>query len=256
MPLENNKVEAYNGELMKWFKNFKTQYPSYSYPKNLEGSYAELYGGEIEKFYKTTLEIPPTTPFTFSITYSGKVSGSNTVNPNILKAGNFTSLPANNITTAYTEFSSTGYGKCNILDNDPAISTTTNTNEMCQHHFSFNIVEELTRRVPNIFTGLTTLPQKVAKAKTAINKITCNWHGLARLNTVYTANLKTYTDSWYSVGTHTSSTIARIQNVDITDNGILADGFIYYLAHNNTDGTTNVKELRTDYIELIIEGSA
>lgn len=190
--------------------------------------------------------------------FSGKVSGSTVENPNVSKVGNSLTLQ-NPISTGFLEPGPTTYDKLKALDNNLATTSTTVINSYAEHIFSFNIIEILQRKYGiEIFGSATTLADKVAKAKTIITNITCNWNGYGS----NPSGTKAYLDVWndkngtwdgYPIS-HLYGSVKKLTKTYTTTAYALIDsnGFVHYIVYAEPSDGTVPSIINTDYVSLDI----
>lgn len=194
--------------------------------------------------------------------YAGKVTGSTVKNPNISRMGNSASLQ-NPITTGFLENGQISYDKIKTSDNNLATTSTAVANSYAEHIFSFNIIEILTRKYGvEIFDGATTLTEKIAKAKTIISDITCNWWGYGSGPLGNKAYFRLWNNNaWetYLIQSTTKNTVSKLSIKNISShtgtllvNSIDSNGFAHFLAYADPSDGTIASVINTDYVSLNI----
>ncbi|MGN8233246.1 hypothetical protein ACTHAL_001474 [Priestia flexa] len=186
--------------------------------------------------------------------FEGKTSGITIENPHIAKwlnTGSTTLVPPNNGGFQENDAHLTGIKS---LDGAPSTwGSRPNVGEIAQHLFSFNLIEEVERKIGKIPSN--SLADKVLWLKNNLSKITFNWHGGGNSAGGDKATLNRWepiNSSWISVTNTTTSTIAKLSAVPNLG-AIDSNGFVHFLANAEaSDGITR-SLVRTDYVELTIE---
>jgi hypothetical protein len=183
--------------------------------------------------------------------FSGKVSGSNTENPNIGRYGNTTAL---NAPTSYSEDSYI-YQYINILDNSCKSQATSTSGQMAQQLFGFNVIEILERKFGKLPCAQD-LPSKIAWAKANISKLTANWWGYAisTNNKAYLSRWMTTNNTWSgSPSINASGNIALASlTPGSTSDLIDSTGFAYFIAYTDASNGTTASTIYTDYVNIEI----
>lgn len=186
--------------------------------------------------------------------FEGKVSGSTIENPNIFKVKNGSAIAKPNEFTA--EGSAIDYPKIVSLDGiSYNISATTNGSQ-AQNLFSFNVVEEIERKLGRIPRN--SITDKIAWCKENIVKLTCNWYGYGSSVGGNKANLSMWviTNNGWSTppASHTFSSVSlnKIYTFSISDK-IDLNGFVHCIAYAEPSDGTTMSTIVSDYVELEIE---
>ena len=192
-------------------------------------------------------------------TFEGKVAGSIVENPHGFYTGSGSTHISTNAGIERGEFVVAGSG-IGVLDNKTVGTSQASQGIMSQHRFSFNIIEEIQRKI-GLIPG-NAISDKIQWLKENVSKMTANWYGLGSNVDGNKANFKYSTNGtdWVlNPKTHTSSSISLLtwyfdfvaypQLKSVID----TNGFTHYLAYSEaSDGVVN-STINTDYIELIIE---
>lgn len=211
-------------------------------------------------------QTPKSTIKAFTINYDGKIADSVKENPNIAKGNSgYTTLTSPSVFNG--SFSTNNYSQIAKLDSINATVTSTVSGQIPQQLFSFNVVEEIERRIGSIGA---TIAEKIANAKAMLSKITCNWHGFGSCPSGNKAMFLRWsvnnagdgsTGIWseYDKGlVLTTNTVSRVYRdwykVDI-DNGNVIDknGFAHYLAYTDASDGNTASVINTDYVSLTLE---
>lgn len=200
--------------------------------------------------------------------FKNKVSGSTIENPNKAKRSDSTNTAGLWSTLEppssgkLLEFGGAFYNNLNSIDGNYAITANNSNTNIAQELFSFNIIEILTRKYGvEIFGGATTLAEKVAKAKTIITNITCNWNGYGSSP----SGTKAYLDVWNAKNgtwdgypiSHLYGSVKKLTKTYTTTAYVLIDsnGFVHYIAYADPSNGTTQSVINTDYINLDITAS-
>lgn len=194
--------------------------------------------------------------------FSGKVSGSTTANPHIVKRKSGTASSTLLAPTGFdVEFSdgvgSVGYGSIQSLDNTLSNPTYPNAGGIAQVLFSFNLIEHVQRTYGTI-PGATTA-DKVAWLKNNLSKLTFNWFGFGSSVGGNKATVSVWSKSsstWTAPVAHNNSTSNKLSipiGVTQVTSGFDTDGIIHFLAYADASDGTTASVINTDYVELIVE---
>jgi hypothetical protein len=192
--------------------------------------------------------------------FVGKVSGSVTENPHVMKrtANSTLSVPS-----GFTiEPDNSNYGRISTLDSLTYVTSANGSGAIAQHLISFNIIEQIERKLGRIPAD--TVAGKVQWIKDNVNKLTANWHGWGSSVGGNKANFALWSQSagtWSNPVTHSNSSVTKSSYVaevtgssarNITNN-VDSNGFIHFLAYAEPSDGTAASQLNTDFIELEIE---
>jgi hypothetical protein len=191
--------------------------------------------------------------------FSGKVSGSVVENPHKSSAkSEITLTPPSGFSYEPTQAL---YDRVKNIDGALYYQVSNSENgKMTQQLFSFNIIEQIERKMGRIPSD--TLAGKVQWVKDNVAKLTTTWHGFGLSVGGNRASLSTWatsTNAWLLTGspfiTNTSSTVGKLTVADSSNvpNRITSDGFVHYLAFAEPSDGTTPSVLNTDFIELEIE---
>lgn len=183
--------------------------------------------------------------------FVGKLNNDLVGSPNIAKLRtNVDFIAPNSIST---EFTQNRYADISTLNNTSTPVTTSVAGQMSQALFSFNIIEEIERKIGYIPSS--TLADKVKWVKDNISKLTFSWHGFGSSAEGYKATVTAWENTkWYGVWYTTSSSVKHIQaSPSDSISKIGADGFVHFLAYAEPSDGTIASVVNTDYVELAIE---
>jgi hypothetical protein len=191
--------------------------------------------------------------------FVGKVSGSVAENAHIVKYRTTSTLDAPS--SFVTEFSNANYSNISTLNGTSQPTNGTSNGNIAQHLASFNIIEQIERKLGRIPSD--TVAGKVQWIKDNVQRFKANWYGwgssvggngasFVRWNT----SLNSGVGGWNTtINTNTSGSPSLISYETIgVANLIDSNGIAHYLAYTTqpSDGTTP-SQLNTDFIELEIE---
>ena len=232
----------YSLELFNMFLKLKQNNPAITTTYGIEPSLADVYSGNLLQFYK---KYSPNN-------FEGELVGDNKAHSAKKRYKATLEIPSGFI----TEFIQSEYNAIRSLDGSSVNSSTVVSTQLAQQLFSFNVLDMLEKQYgETIWAGAVTLVDKVAKAKTLIKKINCNWFGFGSSPTGNRANLKIWDGTtWSGTGFHILSTVAKIEYPALTPSAwIQSDGFVHILANAETSNGTIASAISTDYIEIILE---
>jgi hypothetical protein len=187
-------------------------------------------------------------------TFEGKKSGSNVENPHTMKSANDLTLRTPS-QFAY-EHPTTGegsYEQLKKLDGAVLGSGYGTTNEqIAQQLFSFNIVEEVERKLGKI--PKSPLADKVQWCKDNVAKLTVNWYGYGSSPTGNKATFRLWDGSVWTSGTsHYGNSVAKLTLNTVYLSVVDTNGNIHWLANASASDGITASTINTDYIELEIE---
>ncbi|MBU3569286.1 hypothetical protein IUK39_03720 [Priestia aryabhattai] len=186
--------------------------------------------------------------------FEGKVAGSTVENPHIYKATSTSVLTAPSAFGS-SDVAQTNYDKANSLNATVTSVGASNAASMPQALFSFNLIEEVERKIGKIPGS--TVADKVTWLKSNLNKITCNWHGYGSSVSGNKATFSAWAGSWLWNLTQTTGSVAMkkiaIGASDTISNYIQSDGFVHFLAYADASDGVTASTINTDYVELDIE---
>lgn len=191
--------------------------------------------------------------------FAGKVSGSVTENPSIIKGLSFESNTLQPPSGTWSELISTSaYVVLSKLDGSLFKDGHTNNGNVVQNLFSFNVVEILERKYPGIFNDCLNLADKVDKSKKVLGRITANWYGFGS----GPGGSKSYFRAWWNsanqwsgspsnnTGSVSKLSISLISDIPLF---ITNDGFVHYIAYTDPSDGVSYSTINTDYINLELE---
>jgi hypothetical protein len=241
--LEGNKNYVLSG------KNFKIR---------AEGREGTLING-VAKFTKSASLIT-------KADFVGKVSGSVAENANVGKrsTGGVTTNWNTLQTPSYPNFvelAANEYTAINSLNSSVNVNANSNNGGYAQQLFSFNIIEQIERKLGRIPSD--TVAGKVAWIKENVQRLTANWHGWGSSVggngvsfTRWLFGSSKWDDSIPGTVSHTSGIVSKlaINSVSALIQMVDVNGLVHFLAHTTqpSDGTTP-SQLNTDFIELECE---
>lgn len=217
----------------------------------MEFSIASRYNGDFDVMNKVVNSID-----TFNlkpVNFTGKITTSVVECPHIFWTKLNQTALANPSTMADT-ISQVAIDLVKTLNGSVDTRSTTTNLGYGQHLFSFNIIEELDRRLGSwIWKDCLTFADKVAKARTIITNTLCNWHGFGSgpNGNKATACVWLSSQSWASGVTHTSGTVTKLA-FNINSPHIQNDGFIHCIAYTDPSNGTVASSISTDYVELVL----
>ncbi|MEI2392222.1 hypothetical protein V8V55_20675 [Priestia megaterium] len=191
--------------------------------------------------------------------FEGKISGSTFENPHIAKGNHLsgqTALLAPN-SSAWGELLT---GLPSIKSLDGLLNTITNTvsGSLSQQLFSFNLIEEVERKVGKI-PG-TTAADKTTWLKNNLNRLTFNWYGFGSSAGGNRGSLKSFiTSSWIGSPFNNASSPTKTtlnlepQKYSGDKDAIDTNGFVHFLAYAEASDGVTASTINTDYVDLEIE---
>jgi hypothetical protein len=190
--------------------------------------------------------------------FEGKVAGSTVENPHVVKWNTANQLLAPN--ASWNELTNTAgptdYGRLKTIDGvNVNIANSVNGN-MSQTLVSFNLIEEIERKVGKIPANDTA--GKVAWLKNNIAKLTYNgWH-YGQSPSGYKASILMWivdSNQWSSTPvTHTNPSVTKISLVATTlTDKIDSNGFVHFIAYAEPSDGVTASAIYTDRTELEIE---
>jgi hypothetical protein len=197
-------------------------------------------------------------PTTDTANFVGKVSGSTAENPHIAKRNHtgvttvFNTLVTPTDTNVL-EMSTAEVGYLNTLDGVKMSIGNINNGGIAQHLFSFNIIEEIERKLGRI--PKTTLADKIQWVRDNVTRVDFNWYGYGSGPNGNKATIAFWDgSSWYlNWATNSNGTVTRTSaSVVLSNNRIDSNGFAHFIAYADpSDGVTS-SIILTDYVELVI----
>lgn len=185
--------------------------------------------------------------------FEGKVSGSMVENPHVSKQGHDSVLKSPSTLSFEAQWN---YDQMRSVNNVSNNQISTINGNMAQNIFSFNLIEEVERKLGKIPND--TLEGKVLWLKNNVNRVNCNWWGFGHSPTGNKATLAIWEDenSLYApaVATHTKSTVDKLVYFDGNiSNNIDSKGLIHFLVYAEASDGVKASVINTDYVELEIE---
>jgi len=190
--------------------------------------------------------------------FEGKVSGSVVENPHTIKYLSTSITNATNLLTPTGNWSGetvSGYSGVSRLDGNTYLGSNGNNGVISQQLSSFNLIEEIERKVGRIPGS--TVTEKVSWLKNNLGKLTCNWHGNGSSVGGNKANLVRWdavAGAWTTPPlSHTSASISKLTLTPTISTAIDANGFVHFLAYAEASDGVTASTINTDYVELDIE---
>lgn len=195
----------------------------------------------------------------YLIDLKGKVSGNIASNPHFVgRLGGFSDLqsPTNPSWVELTnDNSATGYVRVMNLDANLMSASTDSSGNRHQAIIRWNLVEQVKRDYPNLFTtvGATTLAQQVAFLKANITRFKPSvWgYGSSPTGNKLTLGIWNESDAKWDVITYNSSNV--VTNLTMAANSLFylnSDGFIYTLVYAEPSDGTTPSVVNVDYTSL------
>jgi len=192
---------------------------------------------------------------TFTADFSGKVSGGTTENPHVALHGATVDLPLP--TVSYSE-SQTSYENMQLLDGKLAQYYYNGDKFIARQLFKWNLVEDIERRVPGIFSllGASTLSEKTVIARKMVKLLNPKIWGYGKGPSGNRLDFKAWTGSAWSTSSPTNST-ESINSMghhwtlpEVIAWAIQNDGMVYMLAHAEASDGTTPSTVNVDYASL------
>jgi len=184
--------------------------------------------------------------------FAGKVQGSVTANPNVMKNTSSASLVS---PTTLSEVSTQAYyDAITALDGNTANTQTTVNGEIPQHIFAFDLI----RIVEDKFGEIPSL-NKVQWLKDNLKAITFKWWGHGSSASGNKANVRWWdgsTSAWQGSSFNASSTATLVTIILLkpnTDKNIDAGGFAHFIAYTDASDGVTASAINTDYAMLEVE---
>lgn len=193
--------------------------------------------------------------------FEGKVAGSTLENPHSVGRST-TNQNLTALVNPDTVMSEPTYSNIAALDGVTDFSATLGNGYIAQHRFSFNLIEEIERKLGRI--PRTTLADKVQWCKENINYLAVRWYGYGNSPVGNKSYLKLWQPSasnYYGTGTtHTNGAVTVLTGSVQKDTGTLRvsdiidpNGLITALAHADASDNIAPSTIYTDYVSLEIE---
>jgi len=189
--------------------------------------------------------------------FVGKVSGSTTANPHIIRRNSGSSLYSPSTLVPLADDNQNAYNFVSSLDSTMLLQNTSSASSQAQTLFSFNLIEHIQRTYGTI-PGATTA-DKVAWLKSNLSKLTFNWFGFGSSPAGNKATVSVWSNTsnaWVVAGTTFLGTPQKVSNIvsNIPSTSTIgADGFIHHLAYAEASDGTTASVINTDYVELNVE---
>ena len=186
--------------------------------------------------------------------FVGKVSGSTTANPHVVKVGYANALVDPN-GFSY-ELLDADYKAIYSIGGAPQTTGSSQTNgTYALSLFSFNLIEHV-QRTYGAIPGATTA-DKVAWLKSNLSKLTFNWWGFGSSPAGNKATIQRWrstSSAWVSQISNNTSTSSKLSMAPTISDGTIDDsGFVHFLAYADASDGTTASVINTDYVELQIE---
>lgn len=221
----------------------------------VDGSYSTQITG-VAKFTKTI-------PTTQKANYSNKVAASIVENPHFVKNVGGSTVIQPPGAGGWIEVSQASYDLMKTLD--AGVSNTNNavSGTISQRLFSFNIIEEVERRVGRI--PKLTLAEKVQWCKDNLSSLVLNWHGYGSSVGGNGASVdwwRASNSTWGgSPSNHANGSVSKLsKTLDSAAgnivNSIDSNGFVHMVAYTAASDGVTPSNLSTDFAELEITFAA
>lgn len=186
--------------------------------------------------------------------FEGKVAGSTVENPHVYKATSTSVLTAPSAFVS-SDVTQTNYDKANSLNATVTSVGASNAGLIPQALFSFNLIEEVERKIGKIPGS--TVADKVTWLKNNINKLTLNWYGYGSSPTGNKASIaicRPSDSTWVDTVSHTANSVSKLYIIHTVPSGrINDDGFVHMLAYADPSDGVTASTINTDYAELQFE---
>jgi hypothetical protein len=182
--------------------------------------------------------------------FEGKVSGSTVENPHVMKRIATPSLSAPSIFTV--EPDNSNYGAVSSLNVSSYTTSTNGLNQIAQHLFSFDLIQEVERNIGRIPKA--TVAEKVQWLKDNVLNLVFEWTGFGSSVGGNKATVNYWVGTWGSsplINIASSPSKISLLRVDIASL-VQSDGFVHYLAYAEPSDGTTASTINTDYISLDI----
>jgi hypothetical protein len=192
----------------------------------------------------TTADLTNTSDFT------GKVSGSTVVNPNLFKRNQGSALLSPSAFT--TENDQSMYDNVATLNGVTHSYSSSVSGNIVQQLFSFNLIRIIEDKYGTI-PGATDTASKILWLKNNLSKIVCNWWGYGSSASGNLANLAVINSdltTWGTPATNTAATPTQISFNITTFYRIDANGFLHFLAYSPASDGVTASTIFTDYVRL------
>jgi tail protein len=212
-------------------ESFQAVDPLFYFPFTMEGESSQITGGFVDK-----------------------ITGSVVENPNKFRYRQATALAAN-VTDFTTEVSQSHYDAVEAAGGTTSTYGTTTSGNIPQMLWSFDILQLLERRYGiSVWQGVTTLSEKVARAKKLVTYLKWTYTGYATNsagNSITLQSWRSDTNVFYGAANFTNST-ATLHNItnSIPANNIDSSGFVHMMAYTTASNGTVASNLISDYVSL------
>lgn len=189
--------------------------------------------------------------------FEGKVPGSVVECPHTSKVSvtsATTILSPNNFSIELFATGNQGYDRITKLDNSSLGYQTLFNGGISQQLLSFNLIEEVERKVGKIPGSM--VSDKVAWLKNNLNKLTCNWYGYGSSVGGNKANVSWWnvsTNVWSSPLTYTNAAVGKFVRDTKVGEAIDTNGLVHFLAYAEASDGVTASIINTDYVDLDIE---
>lgn len=223
-----------------------------------EGTQQQHFVANVQGITNPTIEVKriKDVPTTIQANFEGKVIGSIVENPHIMRHLGKSTLAS---PSEFTDESGIVYENIQKLDTNTQSKSDNVEGNMAQQLFSFNVIEEVERKIGRI--PKQSVADKIKWLNTNIDVLSFNWYGYGRYSPgatkasfgVWEAKTSTY----IGLQTHSNYTpdkLSFITSIDI-ENLIDSNGFAHILTYGDPAGATLSYRsyIYTDYVELKIQ---
>lgn len=212
-------------------ESFQAVDPLFYFPFTMQGESAAVYG-----------------------TFVNKISNSAIENPNKFRYRQAIAL-ATNVTDFTTEVSQSHYDAVEAVGGTTSTWGTTTSGNIPQELFSFDVVQILERQYgTSVWQGVTTLSEKVTRAKKLVKYMKWTYTGYATNSTGNSITLMSWrsdTNAFYGANNYTNAAITQHYLTNsIPANNIDASGFVHMLAYTSASNGTIASNLITDFVNI------
>lgn len=212
-------------------ESFQAVDPLFIFPFTMQGESFELYG-----------------------TYVDKLTGSILENPNKIRYRQATTI-GSALTDFTTEVTQTHYDAVEAVGGTTSTYGTTTSGNIPQMMFSFDVLQLLERQYGvTVWQGITTLSEKVARAKKLITRIRYDYRGYATNSagtSITLARWKSDDNTWYGNWVYNNTVVTQHLITSATPtNNIDANGFCHLLAYTAASNGTVASNLIHDFVNV------
>lgn len=198
---------------------------------------------------------------TLKADFEGKVSGSTSENPHVMKrtdgssGADYTTLKTPS--SFSVEATSDYYSTMEKIDGTTMTLSNLGNGNMSQHLFSFNLIRAVEDKFGTIPKATTA--DKVQWLKDNVAKLTANWHGYGSSPAGNKASMKMWDTTlslWVYAVTHSQSTVNLLKIIPSQNDLIKmvdSNSNIHLLSHAEASDGVTASTINTDFIDLEVE---